>query len=222
MKKLKYYSILTIILFIFYLIGCRTDKKSPSFDKIIDTYYKDKNINLVSITISHLNSDTLSYEENTPVLIGFYGEIFSKDTIIKSQILKNLEKIDNSDYKKVFEFLASTDIDTIYKYMELSPGYNDMLWSSFSASGNTKYIDKIIKNTELSSNREDINLFFTGGTAKWSLSSVARQDSVVKSHLLSLKDSIPIIDTILAKEPEYFNEEMTNMVNEQKMKGILK
>jgi len=95
-----------------------------------------------------------------------------------------------------------------------------MNWSSYFATGDVKYLKKIISDIQLADDRKDMNLFLTGITARWSLCSNAKEDKKVKDYLFTLKDKSPVIGDILKKEPEEFNQEMVDVLKEQRAKGI--
>ena len=113
--------------------------------------------------------------------------------------------------------------DSILGEIEVSPPYNDINWAAYFASGNTDYLDNILKNTPYDLEREDLNLFMTGFSAKWSLCSNARQDKNVKAYLESVEEGekYPIAE-ILEKEPYEFREKAIQVVKEQREKGVWK
>lgn len=95
-----------------------------------------------------------------------------------------------------------------------------MNWSSFFATGNTKYLDHIISHIPYSENRTDVNLFLAGVTAKWSLCSNSRQHVAVNKYLNLLKDKNPLLKEILENEPQYFREMLIRILKKQRESGI--
>ena len=150
----------------------------------------------------------------------FFGALFTSDTVVKRKILSEINQLENSDFKKLFTLLDTSNIDTIYYNEKKSPAYNDMNWSSYFASGNLKYLDNIISNIHYSNERIDMNLFLTGASAKWSLCSNARQDLNVKKYLKSQKKNNKSVGEILKKEPYEFKEETITVIKEQRAKGL--
>jgi hypothetical protein len=144
-----------------------------TFPQMMQTYYLYKDKNLVDETINFCNNTTMDYERMQPILTGFFGALFASDRSIRKECVLKIKNITNPSYKDLFSFLTSANIDSIYRQTPLSPAYNDMNWSSYFATGDTKYLENIITNTHLAENREDRNLFLTGASAKWSLCSNA-------------------------------------------------
>ena len=180
--------------------------------------HKDKD--LLEKTIELLNNPKTEYKRFKPILTGFFGALFSIDTIIKNNFESNINKLDNNDFKKLFKYLTSTNIDSIYSKTALSPEYNDMNWSSYFATGDVKFLDNIISNISLAENRLDRNLFLTGASAKWSLCSNARQDKQVREHLAGVNKNKKTIKDILKKESQEFKQEMIDIIKEQRAKGL--
>lgn len=190
-----------------------------SFSDILQTYYLYKDKDLIEKTVDMLNSPKTEYKRFEPLLTGFYGALFSIDTIVRNSFASNISNLVNPDFKKLFKYLITSNIDSIYSKASLSPEYNDMNWASFFATGDVKFLDKIISNISLAENRIDRNLFLTGASAKWSLCSNARQDKRVKEHLAGLKEN-KNINEILEKDPQEFRQEMIDIIKEQRAKGL--
>lgn len=191
-----------------------------NFGQILQSYYLYKDKDIVDKTIDFLNKTTMDYNRLNPILTGFFGAIFLNDTTIKANFNSNLNSIEKPEIKELLTALFSSNIDTIYSKAKIDPSFNDMNWSSFFATGNTKYLDNIISNIQYAENRSDLNLFLAGETAKWSLCSNSKQDKVVKLYLTSLKENNKIINEILDKNQQYFKEEMVDILKKQKEKGI--
>jgi hypothetical protein len=190
-----------------------------SLSDILQTYYLYKDKDLIEKTVEVLNSPQTEYKRFEPVLIGFYGALFSTDTVVRNSFISTLSNVVNPDFKKLFNSLTTSNIDSIYSKTPLSPEYNDMNWASYFATGDVKFLDKILGNVSLAENRVDINLFLTGASAKWSLCSNSRQDNRVKDHLSGLKENKNIKE-ILEKNPQKFRQEMIDVIKEQRAKGV--
>ena len=190
------------------------------FSEIMQTYYLHQDKDIVEKTIEFVNNPKADCKRLEPILTGFFGALFSNDTTVRSAFLKNSDKFQNTDFKQLFIFLNATNIDSIYSKTPLTPTFNDMNWSSYFATGNVKFLDKIISNISLAENRIDRNLFLTGASSKWSLCANARQDKQVKEHLIIQKDNKKVIKEILKKEPQEFKQEMKDVIVEQRAKGL--
>jgi hypothetical protein len=191
-----------------------------NFSEIMQTYYLHRDKDIVELTINFVNNPKADYKRLEPILTGFFGALFSSDTIVRNDFVKNSKRFENLYFTKLFTFLSVTNIDSIYSKTPLSPAFNDMNWSSYFATGNVKYLDKILSNIPLAENRIDQNLFLTGVTAKWSLCSNARQDKQVKEYLGDQKDNKKVIKEILKKKPQEFSQEMKDVLIEQRAKGL--
>jgi hypothetical protein len=220
MKKIKTIVILLLTLLFPNLIYGQ--EKQREFTEILQTYYLHQDNDLVEKTLEFVNSSNVDYKRVEPILTGFFGALFSADTLVRSEFLKNSDKFQKNEFKQLFTFLTTTNIDSIYLKTPLTPSFNDMNWSSYFATGNVKYLDRIISNIVLSENRTDLNLFVTGASAKWSLCSNARQDKQVKEHLIKQKENKKIIKEILNKEPQEFKQEMKDVIAEQRANGLWK
>ena len=200
-----------------YSFGQSNDR---NFGKILQSYYLYKDKDLIDKTIDFINNTKMDYNSLNPILTGFFGALFLNDNSVKTNIISNLNKIEKLDIKELLTRLSSSNIDTFYSKAKVSTQYNDMNWSSFFATGNTKYVDNIISNIPFSENRIDINLFLTGASAKWSLCSNSKQDKTVKAYLSTVQEKNKNIKEILEKEQQYFREEMVSILKDQKAKGI--
>lgn len=198
-------------------LGQISDKQ---FGDILQSYYLNKDKYLIDKTIDFVNNTNMDYKSLTPILTGFFGALFLNDTIAKTNFISHLNKVEKPDLKALLNTLASSNIDSIYSHAKISAQFNDMNWSSFFSTGKTKYLDNIIANLLYSENRTDINLFFAGATAKWSLCSNSKQDKKVKLYLTSLQDSNKTIKEILGKDQQFFREEMISILKQQNAKGI--
>jgi hypothetical protein len=218
MKKLRTIVMLLITLLFSNLIYGQDSQRD--FSEILQTYYLHKDKDLVEKTIEFVNNPKADYKRLEPILTGFFGALFSADSVIRNEFYTNADKFKTQEIKQLFSFLNATDIDSIYSKTPLTPAFNDMNWSSYFATGNVKFLDKIISNISLAENRIDRNLFVTGASAKWSLSSNAKQDKQVKEHLVNQKENKKAIKEILKKEPKEFKQEMKDVIAEQRAKGL--
>ena len=218
MKKLRTIVMLLITVLFSNLIYGQDSQRD--FSEILQTYYLHKDKDLVEKTIEFVNNPKADYKRLEPILTGFFGALFSADSVIRNELYTNADKFKTQEIKHLFSFLNATDIDSIYSKTPLTPAFNDMNWSSYFATGNVKFLDKIISNISLAENRIDRNLFLTGASAKWSLSSNAKQDKQVKEHLVNQKENKKAIKEILKKEPQEFKQEMKDVIAEQRAKGL--
>ncbi|TCD00567.1 hypothetical protein EZ449_20630 [Pedobacter frigidisoli] len=190
------------------------------FGQILQTYYLHKDNDVVDKAVDFINKTPMDYNKLSPILTGFFGAAFINDKTIKSDFAKKLNLVEKPEFKQLLTFLLSSNIDTIYSKTKISTSLNDMNWSSFFATGSTKYLDNIIANAPYIENRTDLNLFLAGATAKWSLSSNSRQHALVTKYLNSLINKNIMLKEILEKEPQYFQNATIGILKIQREKGI--
>lgn len=189
---------------------------------ILQSYYLFKDKDVVEKSIDFVNKTNMTYNQLEPIIGGFYGALFEADPTIKEKVLANLEQVESVQIKEFLVSLSRVSIDSAYAKLQRTTDYNDMNWASYFASGNLKYVDNIISNIRYADERENLNLFLAGSTAEWSLCSNAIQDKRLKKYLISLKDKVESIDTILAEQPNYFREKTEKVLKEQRLKGLWK
>jgi len=190
------------------------------FKQILQTYYLHKDKDVVNKAIDFINTTSMDYIKLSPIITGFFGAAFLNDEALKKDFTSNINRLQKTEFKQLFVFLFSSNIDTLYSQTKISASLNDMNWSSFFATGNTKYLDNIISHIPYMENRIDLNLFLAGATAKWSLCGNSKNSDVVNKYLNSLKDTNPSIKEILEKEPQYFNEMIIGILKKQKEIGV--
>lgn len=191
-----------------------------NFEQILQTYYLYQDKNVVDKAIDFVNNTPKEYNKLRPILTGFFGAAFLNDGKLKKEFTLNINRIEKTEFKQLFIFTLSSNIDTLYSQTKISTSLNDMNWSSFFATGNTKYLDNIISHIPYMENRIDLNLFLAGATAKWSLCGNSKQNDVVNKYLNSLKDKNPTLKEILENDPQYFNNKIISILKNQKENGI--
>jgi len=217
MKQLREF--ITGVLMLLFAFAAQAQNSQAEFSKILQTYYKDKDKELVQKTINFVNDPEADFQNIKPIFTGFFGALFYQDAAIKKDFQQKLQSFTNSEVRELFVYLIDHNGPKLYTDTEVSPTQNDMYWSSYFATGDIQYVDKIIANAALSENRTDLGLFLTGASAKWSLCSNATQDDGVKNHLAKQKDS-PLANEILTTDSETLKAQIINIIKEQRKKGI--
>lgn len=191
-----------------------------NFSKISQTYYLYQDKDLVEKTIDFINKSPIAYERLEMILTGFFGALFTSNIDIKKSFVSKFEKIEKNEIKELLINLSTSNIDTIYSKTKMSTKYNDMNWASFLATGNKKFVDNVISNIKHAEERIDVNLFLVGATAKWSLCSNSKQHKQVENYLRSLQSKNEKLKEILEQEPQYFRDNITEIIKEQRLKGL--
>ncbi|KXX70851.1 hypothetical protein AVL50_11460 [Flammeovirga sp. SJP92] len=193
--------------------------QSINFEKVLSTYYIEEDKDLLPHSIEFLNSEETDSEILRYVIVGFYGGLFIKNPAIKKQFKENIEQFNNPEINKMFSGLIEGNIEKIMENYAISPSHNDMNWAAFFSTGDTQYLQKILRNASYASNREDLNLFLTGASAKWSLCSNAKQHQLVKDFLLQNEEYEEIAEEVLTMKPSDLENEIYNVVKEERAKG---
>jgi len=218
MKNLIIASFLTIALMFSQI--CFAQNSDKNFGQILQNYYLHKDKDLIDKAILFINKTPMDNNSLHPIVTGFFGAAFLDDAVIKADFASKIDLVKKPEMKQLLQLLLSSNIDTIYSKTSVSPSLNDMNWSSFFATGNTKYLDNIIAHIPYMENRIDVNLFLAGATAKWSLCSNAKQNADVNKHISSLKDKNPVLKEIIENEPQYFEQETIGILKKQRKSGI--
>lgn len=215
---------LFIILFLAVILlpakNAHAQNTDRNFGQILQTYYLHQDKDIVDKAIDFVNNTPMEYNKLSPIITGFFGAAFLNDGALKKDFTLNINRVQKPEFKQLFISLFSSNIDTIYSQTKITTVLNDMNWSSFFSTGNTKYLDNIISHIPYVENRIDVNLFLAGATAKWSLCSNSRQNDTVNKHLNSLKNKNPLLKEILENDPQYFREVMINILKKQRENGI--
>ncbi len=108
---------------------------------------------------------------------------------------------------------------------ENSPEFIDVLWSAFFASGARRYVDAVVRRLDHLDEREDLQLFLTAASARWSLSANARQHERVARILAEeVERGAPTrraaIRDLLETEPKVLQERTMEEIRAQRAAGV--
>ncbi|RTQ46748.1 hypothetical protein EJV47_20450 [Hymenobacter gummosus] len=194
------------------------DGAAHEYGNILQTYYSQNDPELVGKTVTFLNTTSMPYQRLAPMLQGFFGALFQQNPAVKTALYARLGEVKSAEHQQLFQRIRATNLDSLYAQARPTPQLNDMNWSSYFATGNPKYLDNLLRNAQYYAERKDLMLFVTGSSAMWSLSSNARQHPAVGAYLAKAKSKNAAL--ALKKEPGYFRQEMTEIVQQQRAKGV--
>jgi hypothetical protein len=198
-----------------------------SVDQIYGTilmhHFEEKNHSIVNNTIIYFKEKKAVDNSMQYCLAGFYSELF-KDKVIKEEILNGIDSLELVEVSDFFHWISDFNNDEFYNTSVPNPNINDMYWSSYFASGNTKYLDYVINTAiKYKDERKDISLFLAGQSAVWSLSSNSKQYNTVKEHIINCKElNKDLIEYILTTDPQSIQNETVKIIKTQRDAGIWK
>jgi len=107
-------------------------------------------------------------------------------------LLKSLRKEGSASFQKYVNELVANDHRPNFLHDEISsPGFLDALWANFFASGDERYVKRVIAALPLF-NDSDASQMLIGGAARWSLASNAFQHPKVMQICEAQLKDLPI------------------------------
>ena len=101
---------------------------------------------------------------------------------------------------------------------------NGACWGAFFATGNPKFVDKVVDQLRYFDERSDEALFFSGATAMWSLATNSRTYTAVRSAIDSAKINADkrtqdLIVELLSDDPARIKQQIAEVVRTQRDAG---
>jgi hypothetical protein len=194
--------------------------------KLTNFYQNPDSVTLNKI-VATLSASSEDQEKMPPtVVIGFCTSLLllrdENSAVLDRELKKHVAE------NQLFPFILSlkNTRDTIVHWPAHSPEVNDMMWSAYFGTGNSKYLERLIGELKYVSREDSLVLFLTGNSAKWSLASNARQHNSVDKFLRAKMNVAPedlrtVISEALTKEPVAIRDEFTARLKEMKAKGLI-
>lgn len=200
---------------------------APAFpvDRFLTTFYEAPDLDRVPDFLTAAAALRLAEGKNSrPPLIGFISELISlhpDHAIAWAKAIPESATAMRQLWIEASELSRKGGARTVRGH---SPGINDLNWGAFFATGHADFVQRIIAGIAFADEREDRNLFLTGHTACWSLSSNARIHLKVRELLVAAKASATprtriLIDQILTREPAAYRAEMVDIISRQRRLG---
>lgn len=198
------------------------------FGYFSQTYYLQPQPELITSAITFIGSSDLASDPDAeaPLLMSF-SCLFSKyDSSEKDKWKATIETIAEPGRSLLTQSINSSPLQLLDE-APTSPAKNDMNWACFFATGDLEYLDSIVETLKYLDDRKDIILYLTAASAKWSLSSNARNHFKVRMAMEAMKvggvpDMRPIAEEILEKSPQTIREETVAVLKKQKEEGVWK
>jgi len=192
--------------------------------QFMEEYYLQPRPDLIADLIDALQPTGFVQKTTVPVVMGFFSEVFAAnpDRIPNWQVL--IAKQDEQTKTALNRALAVSKGPGVIHSVEHSAEGNDLFWGAFFASGNPKFIKKLVDQLKYFDERDDFTLFAAGGTAMWSLASNAQsrprvREAIEKAKPTADKRSQELITELLAEDPERIKQEMGEIINNQRQAG---
>lgn len=169
-------------------------------------------------------SGFLQKSSNATVVIGFFSEVFAANANRLPEWQSHIAKQDDQTKATLERALSMSKTGGILNSIGHSAEFNDECWAAFFASGNPKFVDRIVDQLRYFDERNDEALFVAGATAKWSLASNARNQPVVRSAIENAKARVDkrtqeIINELLNEDPARIKQEIGEIVRTQREAG---
>ena len=200
-------------------------KTITDIEDFMQSYYQHPRPELIEDLIEALpSSGYLKKLNNAAGVIGFFSEVFATNPARISQWQALIAKQEEQTKAPLGAALSMSKAGGVLNLEGHSAELNDEYWGAFFASGNPKFIARLVDQLRYFDERNDEPLFFAGGTAKWSLASNAQTQSRVRSAIEQAKlkadnRTQELIADLLAKDPESIKQEMIEIIRVQKESG---
>ncbi|MHC4945270.1 MAG: hypothetical protein ACYTG7_19820 [Planctomycetota bacterium] len=203
--------------------------KGPDFDRLMDLYYLHPSTKQAEFMIELIGSSGIfKFNKNSVApAIAFFSEVFAANKDRLDEWIAEIEKLDD-DTRAVFEEAVERSENPKKFLKEEAPSskLNDMCWGGYFATGEWIYLEKLIEHLRYLDVVDDLNLFFTGASAKWSLASNARRHPGVRDALVAAQEDADerlkfIIIDVLTVNPDEVQEEILEILESRVKSGQL-
>lgn len=195
-------------------------------DELLNTYYLNPRPELISDAILFMNKEKLFEKQSAEApSLAFFALVFQNN----QDRTPKWNEVINSTNGKTRELLSTAmtmakEKDPIMKIREHSPSVNDMYWAAFFATGDERYLGRLVDELRYVDERSSMELFVTGASAKWSLAANAARHKKVRAYLqITISSSQSrtgdIVKDLLEKGPEKVRSETIEILKAQKDKG---
>ncbi len=201
------------------------DLKTPDdLPGFFQTYYLKPRPELISRAIELLPSSAFNRPTGFGPVVGFFSEVFAANPDRLAEWQPLIEKLGNHARAPLDRALYLSKNGGALKIDDHAPELNDVYWAAYFASGNQQYIKRLVEQLRFDDERDNLKLYVTGATAKWSLASNAQSHVQVRStlevaKLNSDRRTQELIDELLSRDPEDLRRDMAAIVAKQRRAG---
>ena len=211
----------------FLAAGQPTIQSESDFAAFSSRYYVEPHPELVGAAIDYLGaSGILKKGAAVPPAVAFFVEVFARNPARVAEWTAVIERQPDEVRTALRRAVAlSSNPKTLLDGEPPSPRRNDICWGAFFGSGDGAYLTRLMDELRHMNERDDLNLFMTAASAKWSLASNARSHPVVRAAVKTAREAAtgPLavqLDDVLSKAPGQIQQEMISVYREQHQKGI--
>lgn len=194
------------------------DPKGDKFLQLYKTYYITKDKAIVDKTIKFINKGLWDEGVFEMRFKAFYSVLFSTNEEVKAEFEKKLPKIKNANFFDMFEQLLNTSVEDIYANAPETPDVNEMLFYSYYANGDTKYLDQLLENAKDNEERVDLTKFMIGANALWWLATIRAEDIEVQKYLEKLPDNKYAVIALKSRAYDLKNQQLVVLEEQRKNK----
>ena len=218
--KRRLYALLILLVTAFPLYAIDQIETREDMETFIHSYYLHPDPGMVSAAITFLGRENELPVNAIPEVVGFFSRIFNDNDSFRSKWKEEINALQGQT-RSALAVAFDTSPEILLARIGLSASWNDLCWGAYFASGDTRYLQKITDQTIYGIERCDINLFFAGSSAKWSLAANARQHPSVREYLQDRirNEGETALNELLTREPQEIRNEMENILKSQKKRG---
>ena len=212
------------------MIGCASSPQIPEVTITIDEYgehlmhyFENKNDAIIYETISiYKNDDNTAMLDRIDSIVVFFFYGIQGDDIARYNNFKRIvagskvERLIN-----IFNIIDETDIAAYLEAQDPSPDKNHIYWTLYLATGNTRYMDYLIKIiVDYYHETENANYYLAARSALWSLASNMLTFISVREYVQN-NATLPgnIRDYITHNDPNKIQADTGRFINEQRQRG---
>lgn len=195
-------------------------------DALMQNYYLDPRPDWLEPAMQEAAQRILDKKSAQDPMIGFFAEAFSSSPDARAAC-EGWAKEQPESVRSAFQKAISCAASPREKLGEwpISPSLNDLFWGAFFASGDTWYLERIFEHAKYASDRDDMNLFLTGASAKWSLARHLRHHRVVRMFVDAALEQVDpsskeILEEILNEDPDSIKKAMQDVLKAQRDAGV--
>jgi hypothetical protein len=186
-------------------------------------YFENKNDAIVYETINIYRNDKntgILDRIDSMIIFFFYGikseDIAKYNNFKKSAIESKIERLIG-----VFIIIDETDIGVYLENQDASPSLNDAYWTLYFSTGNTKYLDNLLKIvTGYYNETENMDYYLAARSAMWSITSNMQTFPSVREYIQNnstLENNIKRY--IMNNDPDKIQADTIQFITQQRQNG---